>query len=222
MVEPEAERGLGLLQDVDFEITVPRAFDLSVEGVALDVDIQGSEGQIEVATVHGPIRVLGGRGSIVLESVNGEIHLEGAGGDMEVTGVAGGVTILNCSGDLLAESVGGEMRLEGIVSSDVEAGTVGGTLRYEGSIQDGGMYNFGSHGGSIWLYLPANMNAEVDVVTLAGDIEIDYPGAPSEPSRGGNIPGLNEKELSFQVGTGSASIEVESFGGMIRIFARGG
>jgi DUF4097 and DUF4098 domain-containing protein YvlB len=221
-VEPDVEKGLGLSFEVDFEITVPRRFGLTIEGVGLDVDIQGTEGEIEVGTVHGPIRVVGGRGSVAVGSVNGTVHVEGTEGDLDVSGVAGGVTILNCSGDIYAESVGGELTLQGVRSTDVEVGTVGGTLRYEGSIEDGGRYNFGSHGGEIWVYLPPNINAQVEVVTLAGDIAVDYPGAPTEPTQGGGLPGLNEKELSFELGTGSARIDIETFGGKVNILRQGG
>ena len=220
-VDVDVERGMGLSGSVDFEITVPRGFDLELEGMAIDVDIEGAEGAVEVTTVHGPIRVRGGRGTISLESVNGEVVVEGAEGDLSVTGMAGGVTIRNCSGDIFAESVGGSLTLEGIRSSDVEAGTVGGTVRFEGEILDGGVYTFGSHGGQVWVYLPEGINARVDAITLAGDIEVDYPGAPSEPTRGRGIPGLSEKELTFEIGTGSARIEVETFGGRVHILRRG-
>ncbi len=220
-VQVEVHRGMGLTGSVNFQLTVPRSFDLHVEGMALDVDIQGAEGQVEVTTVQGPIRVMGGRGNIVLESVNGEITVDGAEGNLEVNGVAGGVSIRNCSGNIVAQSVGGPITLEGITSRDVEVGSVGGTVRYEGTIEDGGTYSFGSHGGQIWLYFPASINARVDVVTLAGNIEVEYPGAPSEPTRGHGIPGLNEKELNFELGTGSARVEVETFGGTVHILRQG-
>ncbi len=220
-IEVDVERGLGLAGAVDFQLTVPRGLDLSLEGMALEVDIQDTEGQVEVNTIHGGIHVRGGRGSITLESVNGEIVVEGAQGSLDVTGVAGGVTLRNCSGNIVVESVGGSLTLEGITSRDVEAGTVGGTLLYSGSIEDGGTYTFGTHGGQIQLFLPPGINARVDAVTLAGNIRVDYPGAPSEPTRGRGIPGLNEKELSFELGTGSARLEVESFGGTILIRRHG-
>ncbi len=221
-IDVDVHRGIGLAGSVDFQLTVPPRLDLHVEGMALDVDIQGAEGQVEVTTVQGPIRIVGGRGSIVLESVNGEITVERAQGKLEVNGVAGGVSIKDCSGEIVAESVGGPITLEGITSHDVEVGSVGGTVRYTGSIQDEGMYTFGSHGGEIWLYLPDDVNARVDLVTLAGGIEVDYPGAPSEPTRGRGIPGLNEKELNFDLGTGSARIEVETFGGTVHVVRQGG
>jgi len=203
-IEPDLERGYGFSHSMDFEITVPRGFDLNIEGVAVNVDIQGAEGRIEVTTAHGVIRV------------------EGVEGDLEVTGVAGGVTIQDCVGDISAESVGGSLTLEGIISANVEVGTVGGVLRYEGSIEDGGRYRFGTHGGQIWLYLPEGINAQVDALTLAGSFEVSYPGAPTEPTQSKGIPGLREKELSFELGTGSARIEVETFGGTIHILRAGG
>ncbi len=216
-VDVDVERGLGLAGSVDFRLTVPRAFDLELSGMAIDVDVEGTEGEVEVTTVNGPIRVTGGRGNITLESVNGRVEVEGAQGNLSVTGMAGGMIIRNCSGDIFAESVGGSIILENVTSSDVEAASVGGTVRFEGGVQDGGSYTFGSHGGQVWLYLPENINARVDAITLAGDIEVDFPGAPPEPTRDSGIPGLSAKELSFEIGTGSARIEVETFGGTVHI-----
>lgn len=221
-IDTDVERGLGLNDEVGYELTVPRGFDLNIDGVTLSVDIRGTEGQVDVNTVYGSINLEGGRESIHLGTVAGEIVVEGAEGSLQVNGVGGNVTIRNCTGDIAAESVGGSLTLEGVSSRDVEVGTVSGTLRYEGSIEDGGVYNFGSHAGQIWVYLPRGINARVDAVTLAGHMEIDYPGAPSEPKSGHGLPGLSEKELSFEVGTGSASVEIETFAGTIHILQRGG
>ncbi len=221
-IEVDSDRGMGLMGSMDFEIMIPRTFDLNIEGMALEVDIEGAGGQVEVVTVQGSVRVQGGRETVSVESVFGEVIVEGAAGKIDVTGVAGGVTIRDCSGEISAESVGGDMNLEGISARDVEVGTVGGTLRFEGAILDGGMYNFGSHGGQIWLHLPAGMNARVEAITLAGDIEINYPGAPSEPTQGEGYVMLHQKELSFEVGTGAARIEVETFGGTVHILSQGG
>lgn len=215
----EARHGLGA---VDFDLTVPRSFDLNIEGIAVDVDIQGSEGSIEVMTAHGTIQVSGGRGPVTLESVNGPIQVEDVRGDLSVTGVAGQVTILNCVGDVFAESVGGALALEGITSTDVEVSTVGGDLRFEGTIDDEGRYVFGSHGGPIWLYLPSGTNAQLDVLTLAGSLEVDFPGVSAEPTRESGFPGMRGKEWSVQLGTGSAQIDVETFGGSVHILRSGG
>jgi DUF4097 and DUF4098 domain-containing protein YvlB len=220
-VETLTDRGLGLAGSVDFELTVPDGMDLQIEGMAVDADVEGALGEVRVETINGSIRVVGGTESIGLSSVNGDIVLEGASGEMEITGVAGGVTIRDSEGDIVVDAVGGGITLQNVRSEDIEAGTVGGSLRFEGPIMDEGIYTFGSHGGAIWLYLPPDMNATVEAITLAGDIEIDFPGAPSTPSRGEGIPGLREKEVSFTTGNGGARIEVESFGGLIHILRAG-
>lgn len=221
-IEVGAERGMGFSGSVDFELTLPPTMDISIEGMAVEVDIAGAGGEVDVNTIHGSITLQGGRGNINLESINGAVTVEGAEGDIEITGVNGGVTVRNSSGDIYVEAMGGSVTLEDVDSEDIEAGTVGGSLRFSGAIRDGGVYNFGSHGGQIWLYLPENMNAHLEAVSLAGKIEVDYPGAPSEPSRGHGIPGLREMELVFETGTGSAQIEVETFGGTLHILRAGG
>lgn len=220
-VEAVTERGLGLAGSVDFELTLPQNMDLHIEGMAVDADVQGAGGEVRVETINGSISVVGGRGSVSLSSVNGDIVLEGANGEIEVTGVAGGVTIRDSEGDIAVEAVGGGITLQNVRSGDLEAGTVGGILRFDGPIMEQGIYTFGSHGGAIWLYLPPDMNARVEAITLAGDIEIDFPGAPETASRGQGIPGLREKEVRFTTGSGGARIEVESFGGVIHILRAG-
>lgn len=228
--EVQRGRGLGMppggppggppSSPMNLELTVPRGFDLDLEGMALAVDIQGSGGSVEVTTVQGSIQVGGGRGSISLESVAGEITVDGAMGTIKVNAVAGGLTISNSSGDISAESVSGSITLSNITSRQVEVGTVSGPLRYEGSIEDGGRYTFGTHAGEVWLYLPADMNARVDAVTLAGDIRADFPGAPDTTTRAQGIPGLREKRLAFETGTGSARISVETFAGTLNILRK--
>ena len=220
-VEVGRDRGMGFSGTVDFEISVPRNMDLSIEGMALDVHIDGAGGEVDVNTIHGNVTLSGGRGSVSLETVNGSIEVEGADGDIDITGVAGEVTITDSSGDIYVEAAAGSITLQGITSRDIEAGTVGGSLRFEGSILDGGQYTFGTHAGQIWLYLPDDMNARVDAMTLAGDIEVDFPGAPTEATRGHGVPGLREKELTFEAGTGSARIDVETFAGTVHILRAG-
>lgn len=218
----DIEQATDLARPVDFDLTVPRSMDLTISGIFLDVDISESQGSIEVVTTTGQVTVLGGRGSVSVESVNGPIRIENVVGDLNVTGVADDVTILNCTGDVYAQTVGGSLMMEGITSTDVEVGTVGGDLEFHGSIDDRGRYAFGSHGGAIRLYLPPNANAQLDVLTLAGNLELDIPGATAEPSREGGFPGMSGKEWSIQLGNGSARIEVETFGGQVRILSSGG
>src|SRR5680860_556412 len=54
-IDMETEWGMGLAGSVDFHLTVPVGMDLSIEGMAISVDIQGTEGEVDVNTIHGNI-----------------------------------------------------------------------------------------------------------------------------------------------------------------------
>ena len=210
-IEADAQRGPTTI--VDYELTVPASLDLEIDGMFTDVTVEGMKGDVEVETLEGDIRIVGGSGTVTAESTNGEITIEGAEGTIEANAVSRGIEIINSSGEILAESVGGSIIMRGITADVVEAGTIGGRIHYSGTIQDGGRYFFGSHGGRITLEFPSNVNATVMAVSLTGSIRANYPGAPTEFSR-------RERE-SFTLGTGSAQVEAETFSGAIIIERQG-
>lgn len=204
--------------DVDYRLTVPVHMDLKIEGMSITVRVNGVQGDITVSSVNGDVEILNSGGHLVVEAVNGEVIIDGAEGEIEVTAMTHQVRIFNASGDITAESVAGALTMENITSSYVEAGTVAGSLYFEGAIQDRGTYFFGAHAGTVELVLPSNINAEIDALTLVGDIDVDLPGAPEvvvEEDTG--WVGLDEKEFAYTMGNGSAQIEVETFSGTIII-----
>lgn len=218
-IEMDMRRGYRPLP-VDFELTVPRGIDLSIEGMSISVSIEDAGGDVEIASVNGDIDIRGGNGDIIAESVNGEVTIDGAQGRIEVTGVSQGVTITNATGEIVAETVAGSLRLENVNARLIEAGTVAGTIYFDGEIQDGGRYSFGSHAGVVELVLPTGINAQIEALSLVGDIDVDFPGAPEVVEEESGWPGLDEKELTFTVGNGSAQIEIETFSGAIKIRSR--
>ena len=218
-IEMDMRRGYRPLP-VDFELTVPRGIDLSIEGMSISVSIEDAGGDVEIASVNGDIDIRGGNGDIIAESVNGEVTIDGAQGRIEVTGVSQGVTITNSTGEIVAETVAGSLRLENVNARLIEAGTVAGTIYFDGEIQDGGRYSFDSHAGVVELVLPTGINAQIEALSLVGDIDVDFPGAPEVVEEESGWPGLDEKELTFTVGNGSAQIEIETFSGAIKIRSR--
>jgi DUF4097 and DUF4098 domain-containing protein YvlB len=212
-IEADAVRG-GMSGIVDYTITVPRGFDLKIEGMYTDISIDGADGMVEAETMQGDILIRGGRGEIHASSTTGRIRVEGAQGRIDVESVAEEIRISNSSGEIIAESVGGSIIMENINASSVDAGTVGGRVVYMGTIEADGMYFFGSHGGSISLVIPADSDVEVSLASLHGSISADIQGAPGRFERG--------KRTTFTMGSGRAIIEAETFGGRIMIREQGG
>lgn len=199
---------------VDYEITVPRAMPVSVDGVENDVTIEGVAGAIEVGTVEGGITVRGAAGEVSLSSVEGDIAVEGGRTRIAVTSVDGTVTVAGARGAITVETVDGDITLENVESADVDLGTVDGNVMYQGTVQDGGRYRLTTHDGDIVLAAPAGINAAVSVATFDGTFEAD-PAFSVQVSQ--VRPG---RRFSFTLGTGSAKVELESFEGLIRLEKR--
>ena len=193
---------------VDYEILVPAWLPLTLSGVSTDITIEGTQAELNAETVEGSIVVVGGSGNITLHSVEGEVSLESAEGHIEVNSVEGGITLKHCTGDISAETVDGEILLEGIQSADVDVGTVDGGITYNGALKDGGRYRFQTHDGDLKIAVPEHTNATVTVATFSGDFDPSFPV---------NLTSKTKHRFSFTLGTGSAHVELESFGGTITL-----
>jgi DUF4097 and DUF4098 domain-containing protein YvlB len=197
--------------DGDLELTVPADMALSINSQDGDITVTGSKAELDIETVEGSITVEGGAGVISLHSTDGEITLTGARGRIEINAVDGSITGRDLQGDIRAESVDGSVTLEGVTATGVEATTVDGSILLVGALQNGGRYRLGSHSGNVTLAVPA-LDATVSVSTFSGSFESDFPVTLTGTHSG--------KRMSFTVGNGAASVELESFDGSIRIERR--
>ncbi len=210
-VDAEARRGPANI--VDFTITVPRSFDIEADGMYTDILIEGSDGEVEAESMRGNVTIRGGRGVVKAGSVQGRVLIEGSRGRVEVETAASEIRIRNASGEILAESAGGDIIMEGVRATLVDAGTVGGRVYFDGTFASTGSYFFGSHGGSVTLALDERVAASMTLSTIYGSITSNLPGAPERFEKG--------QRNSFTVGGGGAVVEVETFGGRIRVVRKG-
>jgi hypothetical protein len=202
---------------IDFEITAPATMPITVEGTYTDISIDGTRAPISAKTVQGDVVVRGGVDRVELQSVQGRVKLEGARARVHANGTNKGIELVDVTGDVVAETINGDITLERVESSNVEAGTVNGTIRYDGSIRDGGTYAFTTHNGSVSVALPERPNATISTATLQGRISSDFPcEAPSPPDS--DI--RRRRRQTCTLGSGSARIEAESFSGTIRFRRR--
>lgn len=196
----------------DFELTVPAWMNLRLSGVNTSMKVTGTEGAVTVETVSGDISVTGGSGFVSLRSVEGTVTLVGAKGKLDVNSVNSDVSVRDVAGDLQAETVNGEIRLEKVQSDNVDANTVNGDVVYDGSIRPSGRYRFVTHNGDVAVTIAEGTSALVSVSTFQGEFESAFPVTLSE---------RHGKSFDFTLGGGSARVELESFGGTIRLVRPG-
>lgn len=206
-LEAEADRGPANM--VDYEITVPAWMALNLEGMYATVNVKGSRGSIAVETLDGDITVDGGAESVKLASVQGRIMLTKARGRIELNTVSESIEASGLVGDILAETVSGDIVIARSDARSIEMQTVSGELIYDGKIVDGGRYSLLTHSGNIAVSVLEGTNAAIATAVGSGDVRATFPLPASErPSR---------RRQTFRLGSGSATVELETFSGSISL-----
>jgi DUF4097 and DUF4098 domain-containing protein YvlB len=196
---------------VDYVISVPAWLPVRVSGTYNFVSIEGTQSDVQVETTRGDVTLKGGAGVVSLKSIEGEILVEDARGKLKLDTVNEGISIRGAAGDITATTINGDIRMLGMKAASLEATTVNGDVIYEGAVADG-FYRCSTHNGDITLALPENASASVSVRTYQGDMRSSFPiaaDAGEAPRRG--------RRQTFTLGNGAAQIEMESFGGDVRI-----
>ena len=123
-----------------------------------------------------------------------------------------GIKVTGASGDIAADTTNGSITLARIELSSVEVATINGNIGYEGTLADNGRYSFTTHNGDIVMTVPEPANATFNVRTYNGEFvtSLSLKGPDSSEVRRG-------KRVAYTLGNGSAEVEMESFGGAIRL-----
>jgi hypothetical protein len=202
----------GSAGSVDYDITVPAWMPVKIEGEFNFVSAEGLQAEISAETVRGDIVIRGGSGFITAKSVQGEVTVDGARGKINVSSVNEAVTITGSSGEIVADTTNGDVTLSRIESGSVEATTVNGTITFEGTPAGNGRYHMATHNGDIIVAVPEASNITFMVRTYSGEFSSALPtkGPAAGQARGG-------RRVQYTLGSGSAEMELESFGGEIQL-----
>ena len=210
-VNVAAESSNGANGSVDYDITAPAWMAMKIEGHYNYVTIDGVQGDVSIVTVRGDIVVKGGA-AVTARTIEGEIQVDGARGKIDLSSVNQGIPVTGTTGDIAADTTNGSITLARIESNRVEVATVNGDVSYEGTLAANGRYSFTTHNGDIVMTVPESSNATFTVRTYNGELMTSLPlkGPATSEVRGG-------RRVGFTLGNGSAEVEMESFGGAIRL-----
>jgi DUF4097 and DUF4098 domain-containing protein YvlB len=193
---------------VQYEITVPKSFDISVDGLNFAVNIDGLQGDVNVENVEGGVTVRNVTGDVDVESVSGAIVLENVHGTVDVNTTNESIRISGVRGSVTAETVNGSVSLRRMDSAKVTATTVNGTADYDGTVQDGGRYHLLAYNGRVTMSIPEGTNATLSVSTENGKVDTAFPVQLRKDSEG---------RFRLTLGSGSARVELESYNGSIHL-----
>jgi lia operon protein LiaG len=129
-----------------------------------------------------------------ITSVSGDVQISDVKGDLHVKSVSGDVTVSGVAGAVNAASVSGDVEVE---IRSLESG-------------DGGM-EFSSVSGDVDVKLPGNLDANVKMSTLSGELKTDFP-LQIEEKRGG--PG---RSANGRLGNGARNLKLSTVSGDISL-----
>lgn len=200
-------------------LTVPTWATVELATMSGAVTVEDAPERLDVETVSGAITAKGGRGTMALSTMAGRVAVtDFTGTRLEVEAVSGEVRIDGATGTIRVESVNQTITLRNIRSSNVTAETTNGSIRWEGALEPRGRYTFGTHNGEIVLHVPANTSARLRGSTFTGTFESELPATTQgiEPGRR-DRGGFPERDYTATLGSGEATVHLETFNGSVRI-----
>lgn len=134
-----------------------------------------------------------------------DLNAHGVNGDVRATGLTGLVRTSTVNGSIEVES-------RGVVSANTVNGSIDASM---GSTDWPGPLNFHTVNGGITLRVPEGTRADVEVETVNGDLETDFPLTIQGRLRWG------PKKLHGSIGGGGEELELHTVNGSIRLLRAG-
>ena len=193
---------------VEFGIQVPPSTPLELDTGSGHLEVRGVAAGVHAETGSGNVMGLGLAGDVGLHTGSGNVDLQDSTGAVSMETGSGNLTLRGIEGDIDAHTGSGRIVVEG-AEGQVRVDTGTGSVEYRG--MPTGECQFETGTGSVVLYLPADLDARLDLETNSGSVNVQFPvdGELTRQSVQGVI-GSGE-EASIRIRTGSGSIDVREY-----------
>jgi hypothetical protein len=200
---------------------------------ATRIDIAERGGNVQVRTVHPPVRgvatvdyiiTLPQNANIILRTTSGNVSVQNISGD-ELTAdtLSGNFTVRDLRSRMLqVHTVTGNMLLHDIATQRAILDSVAGNLEFAGRLLRNGQYELQTHSGDIRVTPSGNPGFDLEAKTYRGDLRSDFVLRllQQHPPAGARGPRL-QKFLRGTVGDAGATLTTSSFSGNTEILKPG-
>lgn len=183
-------------ETADYTLDVPYGANVEIRNRQGAVEVQGLHGDTWIETTGAGVAVQDVSGHLTVRSLGGDIRINGASGRVEVASITGSIEVLSPA------------------SSHLRANTNSGAIRYRGDFVRGGQYVLSTYSGNIEVLCPSEASFDLAAKTVKGKLENSM---PLTPRRQPTTPLGGAQSLLGTYNTGSASVELSSFSGTIRV-----
>ena len=174
--------------DVQFDIRVPRHYNLDLKTAGDDISVANVTGDVNVETFRAGIRLEDITGRIDAVTSSGNIDLKAFDGDVALQTTNGNIGIAAGAGDVKAKTTGGSLQVTHVIGA-VNGETAGGSITLQGckggadlqtaggsiAVENNNSVRAKTAGGSIRCQLQevsASQNLLLDLETTGGGINV--------------------------------------------------
>jgi hypothetical protein len=197
-------------EPANLELMVPARAKVWVKTATAGIDIKDVTGSLDLYVVSGDIRVSGNPADVNAEAIDGSIIISGSPAWVRAKSASGNVSFTGSTSDITASTVSGKLDISGKEFEKAKFETVTGNILFRGMFERGGLATFDSHSGAIEIGMPANAQADIDAVSIAGTISNKL--TSMKPVTGRYSRGA---ELVGPIGGGGTRLVVRSFKGPV-------
>jgi DUF4097 and DUF4098 domain-containing protein YvlB len=145
-----------------------------------------------------------------LSTASGDVSVESVQGSIKASTASGDVTMKNVSGTIKGSSASGDVNILD-VTGEVNASTASGDVNVSIARLEGtGNMSFSSASGDVEVRLPSNLDADVSLTTVSGEVKTDFPIEVQKDKWGSGSP-------KGKVGSGGRMVKISSASGDVSL-----
>jgi hypothetical protein len=195
----------------ELKVWVPSRCHLRVRTVAASIRVRGLEGDLELESVSGVVRVEEGHAeAIEVSTVSGDVEILGSALRLAVRTVSGTIRIEQEVEELWARTTSGDLELVAPVGLEARLESLSGAVRALGGISPRGRLRVFTHEGSAELVVPPRFDGVIALETARGELLDELSGAIATEAAG-------RRRLDLRMGSGPSRIEARSISGSLRL-----
>ena len=221
VIPQKAPPGTILELTSDLELTIPVDSDLQIEGPAVDLEIGGRLGKVDLRTLTGEVRI--GQGEIAelkVQTISGAIStrdLKSPRADLR--SAAGAIHLGGVFEELAVHSAESPIEVNAAVSDEVLLESSQGQVLFAGELGPVARLRVHTQGGEARLVLPAGLEGHFTFSSFEGELENRLAAGAEGATVGFAGQGLRRQQ-SYTHGTAARRVEVETFDGKISLLPR--
>jgi len=194
-------------------IHVPKSSQVSMKAVSANIQAVDASGWFY--TVGGSINVAGRVGEVEAEAMDGSVSVTATARWVRARTASGTLRLTGDIEDATASSITGSVFISSSGLARGQFGSVTGDIVFTAPLEEGGVFSFDNHSGSVELRLAPSAAGSFSVTTISGVIENALVAA--RPAGGQTGRG---QSIVFRLGSGGSHVTIRTFKGTIRLRSR--